>query len=162
MQIFISYIKLQFDVATINSKINGTPRCLLSRFEATLEFSRSEFPCTYNLCLCYYRPTTVNNVACNNLQLLFDGGSTSKTHKKFRALNYHRDVVRGGCLSYMAPSSSSVTIAVLKKTFFQLRNVILVAILKVEHCGFFLHLEAYFWLYKKWYFFQFIICVLFP
>ena len=27
-----------------------------------------------------------------------------KTHKKFQVLSYHSDVVRGGCLSYIAPS----------------------------------------------------------
>ena len=33
----------------------------------------------------------------------FDCGSTSvKTHKKFPELNYHTDVVRGGCLSFIA------------------------------------------------------------
>ena len=38
-----------------------------------------------------------------------------ETHKKFQALSYNTDVMRGGFPSYIAPPASNVIIAVLKK-----------------------------------------------
>ena len=45
--IYFFYLnKLFIDLqCTITSKINGTQRCLHAHFEATIDFSRSEFTC---------------------------------------------------------------------------------------------------------------------
>ena len=59
----------------------------------------------------------------------------SKTSKKFQELSYHTDVMKGRWLSYVAPPSSYVIIAVLEKLFCTLKSS-KVAILKVKHCNF--------------------------
>ena len=125
-------------------------------------------------------PVTISLVAIYNAFWLWK--YICNTYKKFQALSYHTDVVRGGCLSYIAPSPRYIIIVVLekkkhllnfafasqdaktlKKTFIKLKIASQDAILKVEHCVF-LHLDAHLFFHKNLvvYFSQFLFVMLFP